>query len=746
MTDKKHEIPDLRTTGAAEDIKDDRLERKHFVKNLAQAIRRYRGGKSLTVGLHGPWGSGKSTLLNFVAQELKTDKSNIVVGRFNPWNFSDNDRLLSSFFRFFSGLLKHGEDAKKLKTAASWIDGLAELAEPAGNIADLLSLPIGLIPGGGAAISGAKAISKLLKERAGKLSDVEHLKTEISKALRDADRRLVIIMDDLDRLPQHEIRQVFQLIKAGADFDNVVYVVAFERGIVSRALDKFAPGQGERYLEKVINIPFNLPQMTIRQIHRLLIDELNRYTERQREYDWNNERLRSIIETVKPYFKTLRLIDMLSNLLIMMEGMVKDDVDFTDHIGLTMLQVLEPKIHEFVANNPHLFVDTTANRLLRAKDADKEEVALIEAAFKERLQSISLDDVISVLSQLFPKMKHLFDDGSNEFGRREWYIEQRACADYELFSRFFRFEVDEADLSAKDVVELLEASKNRDALTKVLGTAADDADRVHRTLERLGDMAKADVSREQIHNIISVLMNVTDELPEHQGLAEFFFGSVNESVNTISALLGVLPDKADRAAIVMDVLGAIPKSVALVTRFVETNTTVRAKHIAEPRLFADGDVPEIRRLAGVVVESRFVDSTIFDYPRGVSQLYSWFRLAQERSRDVIREVTGKDDFVFLRFIKMFTNLRINSRYEPTPLDLKTLAEMFTVNEIGERLVRIRDEHKTDELAAEAQGLLTIYEEQLAETKAEEEARAEAAAHANENDGALPPDAIETMEL
>jgi hypothetical protein len=32
---------------------------------------------------------------------------------------------------------------------------------------------------------------------------------------------------------------------------------------------------------------------------------------------------------------------MLSNLLMMMEGMVKDDVDFTDHVGLTMLQVLE---------------------------------------------------------------------------------------------------------------------------------------------------------------------------------------------------------------------------------------------------------------------------------------------------------------------------------------------------------------------------------------------------------------------
>jgi predicted KAP-like P-loop ATPase len=341
VSSENHEIPELHTTGPAETIADDRLERGRFVKNLAEAIRRYKGGNRLTIGLHGPWGSGKSTLLNFLAEELNVGNSNIVVGRFNPWNFSDNDRLLSSFFRFFAGLLKHKDNAKKLELAADCLTGLAELAEPVGSLIDLASLPFGIPPGGKATTAVTKGLAKFLKARAAKLSDIEHLKAEISKALRVADKRFVIIMDDLDRLPQREIRQVFQLIKAGADFDNVVYVVAFERGIVSAALDKFAPGQGERYLEKVINIPFNLPQVTKRQIQRLLIDELNRYSERQREYEWNNERLQSILVKLTPYFKTLRLIDMLSNLLMMMEGMVKDDVDFTDHVGLTMLQVLE---------------------------------------------------------------------------------------------------------------------------------------------------------------------------------------------------------------------------------------------------------------------------------------------------------------------------------------------------------------------------------------------------------------------
>jgi hypothetical protein len=54
------DAPELRPASPVETIEKDRLGRKSFVMNLADAIRRYKGGKSLTIGLHGPWGSGKN--------------------------------------------------------------------------------------------------------------------------------------------------------------------------------------------------------------------------------------------------------------------------------------------------------------------------------------------------------------------------------------------------------------------------------------------------------------------------------------------------------------------------------------------------------------------------------------------------------------------------------------------------------------------------------------------------------------
>jgi hypothetical protein len=141
-----------------------------------------------------------------------------------------------------------------------------------------------------------------------------------------------------------------------------------------------------------------------------------------------------------------------------------------------------------VANNPNLFVDITETRLLRSKDTPKQEATTIEEALKERLQSLSRDDVVDVLGEIFPKIKELFDKGSDEFGIRQWFIDQRACADHELFSRYFRFEVDAVDLSAKDISDLMEASNDRDALRTIFENAVNEPDRIHRTLERLGDM------------------------------------------------------------------------------------------------------------------------------------------------------------------------------------------------------------------------------------------------------------------
>lgn len=72
---------------------------------------------------------------------------------------------------------------------------------------------------------------------------------------------ILIGIDDLDRLTADEVRLVFQLIKANADFPNLVYLTLFQRDIVEGNLEKAKSGSGKDFLEKVVQVGFDVPQV-----------------------------------------------------------------------------------------------------------------------------------------------------------------------------------------------------------------------------------------------------------------------------------------------------------------------------------------------------------------------------------------------------------------------------------------------------------------------------------------------------
>ena len=68
------------------------------------------------------------------------------------------------------------------------------------------------------------------------------------------------MIDDIDRLNHVEIRQVFQLVKKLADFKNTVYLLAFDKDVVLDGFEaKCKQAPGEQYLEKIITVPFDVP-------------------------------------------------------------------------------------------------------------------------------------------------------------------------------------------------------------------------------------------------------------------------------------------------------------------------------------------------------------------------------------------------------------------------------------------------------------------------------------------------------
>ena len=125
----------------------------------------------------------------------------------------------------------------------------------------------------------ARAIKSIgtAAEKAGEMEskDLFKIREEINKILAELEKKIIIVIGDIDRLNNTEIRQVFQLVKSLGNFSNTVYLLSFDKSIVINALSKVQEGSGHSYLEKVIQVPFDVPVISEQDVHNFLFQLLN---------------------------------------------------------------------------------------------------------------------------------------------------------------------------------------------------------------------------------------------------------------------------------------------------------------------------------------------------------------------------------------------------------------------------------------------------------------------------------------
>ncbi len=641
-------------------IKQDALGRDRFVKNLAEVIRNYGKSDSLTIGLYGPWGCGKSTLLNFVIEDLGEDPESIAVLRFNPWNFSQQETLISAFFAALSALIKRNDNSRRAKKAAALLDTLSGLTAPAA-----------LAPGFGVIPQALKQFADAAKDYARAFGDLEETKRKISDVLRKSPKRFVIVIDDIDRLTEPEIRLIFQLAKSMADFTNVVYVMAFDRKIVAKALDGITGGEGNAYLEKVITVPINVPPLTGRQAQRLIKAEIDAYSKRQRAFDWHNKRQEEVETLIVRIVETVRQIERFTNALKVLEGLTKDDINFTDLIALTFLKATEPSLYDFISAHPEIFVDDMMNQLLRGDDQDEVERKTLDAEIAKL--SMKSEDAVELLEIVFPKIARLYKrhGGSKHWGDREWRRQFRACADYRTFFRYFALQVDEGDISAADrkaLHESLASVEDFEAFLRSLG----DEGRRYFTMQYLSDVQPDELTDEQIEVVVTAILDIGDELGE---------GPSEEAIVACNALLKALTDRR-RFEVTVAALGKPPASiempVVLINRLGSTQIATFNRQQAEQLSVVEAQL--LKRAWG--------DGKLISHKRMLYLVNQWLRVSADDAKKTIRETLDGNDAEFLKFLSLYENVQTQASFYPVRFYVEGISRIYTLEELKERLGRL----------------------------------------------------------
>lgn len=431
---KDSESTGMYSDAALESPANDLLGYQAFTNKVADQIHEDTPNEEFIVGIYGQWGSGKSTIVNFIEEELNEKPNHPTIIRFNPWWFSDDADLMEKYLSQLGASLEGYNKIDELRNkfakfsrsiskfplssfgapADKWAEGLADIAET-------------------------------------EPANINELHNEISGHLADYEDDIVVIVDDIDRLPPAEIRHMFRVIKSVAAFPNITYIVAFDQSVVTEALEGYqGVSDGEEYLQKIIQLPLDVPQVKEGALHVFLSERLNQVLYQSdtlfEEPRWEG----AYHDGVLPIIKTPRNAIRLSNSIRTTIRDIESEVNFVDLVCLEALRLFAKGIYDDIKTNRDIYTGK-----------DKES-----SISSNHLNELSVDlnkEIIVLLSYLFPSVSNNYNViRQNKFVKITDYYDRNRICDERNFRIYFRQALGEADLTESVFLEGIDATRYTD--------------------------------------------------------------------------------------------------------------------------------------------------------------------------------------------------------------------------------------------------------------------------------------------
>ncbi len=476
-----------------------------FAEHLARSILSTPNPQGMVMALFGKWGSGKTTLLRFIRYFIETNTVAVaekpIIVEFNPWWFSGREDLAGAFLTQFQAVMPK-EDSDLVKVG----ELLGEYAESIGALIDLSGVTVGF----GRQIG--KLVSKVFKK---KPKDVPIMKAQVSKLLRRAKRPILVLIDDIDRLEDEEVKQLFTVIKALADFPYVTYLLAFDRDMAVRAINNDNDLTGEQYLEKIIQVPFELPQADEASLQKMLfkgLDEVLFDTPEEFFDKWRWSE--SYTYGIAPLIRVPRDVVRMINTLSVTYPAVKGEVNPVDFISIEAIRVFLPSLYGWVRAHSDIFVGTKRDESLLPISVGSD--AMEEEKWFKQLCSKGLRSCVEhLLTNLFPKLSGI-DYTPDWLG--EWRRDLRICHP-DIFPIYFRLSLPAGAISRREIFGLIELANQTELFKqKLLSEKSERQDdgitKLGRLLDRLLDHLEKDISLEKGVLIIESLLDIGDHLDE----------------------------------------------------------------------------------------------------------------------------------------------------------------------------------------------------------------------------------------
>lgn len=657
----------------------DRLNRTLFAKYLARCMLDHKEPESLVVGLYGDWGVGKTSVINLVVEELNFAASNIldeekpIILNFSPWSYSGQDQLIYSFFRRLSSALRS-----------------AAYLENSNRIIHLLELYVSFFthkPVPRSLRTNRSLIEKLTFQGREEVyawesgRDLTLIKAELNELLRKQKHKIIIIIDNISRLHDDEIKQIFQIVKSMGDYANTTYLLAFDKEQVVRAINKIDGSGGEKFVEKIVQFPFDIPPILQQDLENIFADRLSDVIAIVPEDAWNPEYWADIYySSLKFFFENCRDITRYVNTLNFSYSRLRDVVNPVDFFALTAIEVFLPTVYFGIRDNKDLFTDLLDNVYLLDKDhLQKDKMRCDEIL--SRTERVSRETLLELLLRMFPRLRRIYQPENPFYHSGSIARKLRRICSPDLFDIYFRLSMQTGQIPESEFETILSLASDAENFDQALARLNQD-ERITKFLDQLDSKAINKIPHENIQAIVNALLDNGDLFP--QGISgPLSLGTPMRIHRIIHGLLQRLDKSDERFEILQQAIANSNKSIHIVVH--ELNEQGREHREEEdtylPLEFRDltpNHLESLRKLAVTRIEHWAQIGRLAELPSMLSILYAWKDWGKEEDcRRYVEQMT-KTDRGIISFLTVTLDEPIKqamTKYEKSPIWEKYLDDI-----------------------------------------------------------------------
>lgn len=478
---------------------EDLLNRDNFANFIVQEILSLNTSEGYVISITGPWGSGKTSIFNLI--KGKEDLEEYIFIDYNPWMISGVDTLIHGLFREINSKLR--------KKGRKW----GKVADNINNYVDLLE-PLATLPTVGGGISILLSVNKSVKKfRKMREKSLEEQKSQVSEDLRGLEKPIIVFIDDIDRLEKNEIREIFKLVRVTANFPNIIYILAFDRIYVESALSEYAP-QGRAYLEKIIQMNFEVPIASYNVVENIFVQTLNSIVGSVPRVKFSPDLWPEVMgKIVMPFLRNIRDAKRIINSLKPVIKAIDGQVELNDIVALETIRIFCPDVFSKIIEE-RSFITLGSSNGRRFNRLSQE---LIELSVNKILNTSGRHnkEVESILYYIFPASRNGTNNQYMEYHPSviDEFFHDRRVAHADIFSLYLE-RINNENINtlilAEDIYRHIEDSET---FVRFIGEL--DTQKCAQVIKQMGAINDPSVSPNGIVNATVTFLNILPTVIEN---------------------------------------------------------------------------------------------------------------------------------------------------------------------------------------------------------------------------------------